>query len=414
MRKYFLGRAALIAVMALATILAGCSISTDDTVSKALCVATDFPASGADGAQGKPAQNGADLAISQAKLSGGYTLVARDKDDATNGMHDEGLGAMNVTAVASDDCVLALVGPLHDSVAAAEMPIAANAGLAMISPATSNAGLTKKEAATAYGLDYAALHPAEKPLTFFRLPVPDDGQAVADAQLALDAGHKHVYIVDDAQITGKALATFFAQAFTARGGSVVGSDSLPDTAAQKLADLSGQIKAAGADVVYYSGLMSAAGAALRLAMTNAGLVNVAMIGGRGIANDPTFIEAATPAAAEGTLATLPAADLAALMSPAAQQFAKDYKARYGTDATNAAVYGFDAANVVVAAIGAVIDAGQTPTRENVRRQIATGTYQGLTGLLSFDANGDDVGTQLVSVYSVRNGSWVYVKRATAV
>ncbi len=102
------------------------------------------------------------------------------------------------------------------------------------------------------------------------------------------------------------------------------------------------------------------------------------------------------------------------MSTAAQQFTKDYKTRYGTDATSAAVYGFDAASVVVAAIGAVIDAGQTPTRENVRRQIATGAYQGLTGLLSFDANGDDVGTQLVSVYSVRNGSWVFVKRASAV
>jgi ABC-type branched-subunit amino acid transport system substrate-binding protein len=74
------------------------------------------------------------------------------------------------------------------------------------------------------------------------------------------------------------------------------------------------------------------------------------------------------------------------------------------------VTAFDAANVELAAINAVIDAGQTPTRANVLAQIVNTSYDGLTGPITFDVNGDNASSRVTSVYVVKNGAWMYVRQ----
>jgi branched-chain amino acid transport system substrate-binding protein len=403
----------LTGLLALATVLGGCSLSSEAEPSRALCIATDFPLVGVSGDEGKAAQNGANLAISLAKLGGGYTVAARGYDDTLNGQPSTDAASMNVIGAASQDCVLALVGPLQDALAASEMPLAANSGLPIVSPGTASPGLTRAAAAGYYGVDFAALHPVGKPNIFYRLPVPDDSQAAAAARLAVLDAQTQAYVVDDGQIYGRALATFFTQAYQALGGTVVGNASLTTTAAPAAEALAAQVRASGAQVIYYGGGATGGGAALRQALGATGPISPPLLGASGIAGDASFVRAATATAAEGTEATRAAPDAAGLTGAAADQFRASYRARFDADPTSASVLGYDAASVVISALQALITAGQRPTRETVRQRLATMTFQGLEGAISFDSNGDNVGTRAVSLYVVRGGAWVYLRPVSA-
>ncbi len=154
------------------------------------------------------------------------------------------------------------------------------------------------------------------------------------------------------------------------------------------------------------------GAALRLALGPTGPGSPPMLGASGIADDAGFVRAATASAAEGTEATRAAPDVAALPGAGADQFRASYRAKFDVEPTSASVLGYDAASVVIAAVRALIAAGQRPTRENVRQRLASMTFQGLAGPIAFDANGDNVGTRSVSLYVVRGGAWVYLSPAS--
>jgi branched-chain amino acid transport system substrate-binding protein len=406
------GRAALAGVLALVLVLGGCSLSSSDSATKTVCIATDLPLVVTNSDDGKAAQDGANLAIGQARLGGGFTLVARNFDDSLNGQPSTDAATTNAYAITSDACVVALVGPLQDALAASEMPLVANSGLPVVSPGTASPGLTRAASATLYGFDFAALHPAQKPITFFRLPAPDDDQAAAAAREAIVNGQTKAFVVDDGGIYGRALAGFFARAYVALGGTVAGTSSLTSTAASAAQDLAAVVRASGAQVIYYGGGATGGGAALRLALGASGPGSAPMLGASGIASDASFVRQATASAAEGTEATRSAPDAASLVGEDAARFRASYRAQFDSDPTSASVLGYDAASVVIDTMQALIAAGQRPTRENVRQRLSTTTFQGLEGTISFDTYGDNVGTRSVSLYVVRGGAWVYLSRAS--
>lgn len=413
MRRWYRGSTALVGLALVASLVAACGSSTGGGAKgQTFCIGTDFPVSGTDAGSGKPAEDGANLAISQAKLHGGNTLQVKNFDDAVNGVHNATQGATNVTNMVSDPCIIAMVGPFNSGVAGAEIPIATSAGLAMISPANTNPGLTKQQYAQQYGFDFSKLHPSGKPEAYFRIPTTDDVQGAVDAQLALQAGFKKAYVVDDSEPYGQGLADFFTQNFTSGGGSVAGRDAISSANTAQLASLVTKIKATSPDVVFFGGVTATGGPNLKTAMTTGGLT-VPLYGGDGIAQDPQYISIAGATAAEGTVATVAAPEIAGLTGSAAQAFSSSFKAKYNTDPIAYSVNSFDAANIVVAAINSVIDAGQTPTRANVLAKIAGISYDGLTGHIGFDANGDNTGSKVLSVYKVTGGQWVYVKTVNA-
>jgi branched-chain amino acid transport system substrate-binding protein len=102
-----------------------------------------------------------------------------------------------------------MVGPFNSDVAPAEMPIAANAGLVMISPANTNPALTLRPYASAFGLDFDKLHPAGKPINYFRITGNDLAQGVVDANFTfVDLGARGVYVVNDSSPTVKRWLVF--------------------------------------------------------------------------------------------------------------------------------------------------------------------------------------------------------------
>src|SRR5205807_276339 len=138
----------------LLAILAACgagtstsSSSSTPTGSTTIKIATELPVSGKDTSSGKPAENGAHLAVDEANKNHtipGYTLVFEPKDDVgPSGTNDPAVGAQNVRALIGDALVAGIVGPFNSAVAKAEMPITNQAPLAQISPANTNTCLTQ-------------------------------------------------------------------------------------------------------------------------------------------------------------------------------------------------------------------------------------------------------------------------------
>ena len=91
-----------------------------------------------------------------------------------------------------------------------------------------------------------------------------------------------------------------------------------------LSTLADTIKNANPDVVFYGGITSGGGGALKKALVDKGFTRP-MVGGDGIASDDNFLTTAGADAAVGTWGSVAAPDLSALSSAAATKFTTDYK-----------------------------------------------------------------------------------------
>ena len=383
---------------------------------KALKIATDLPVSGTDAAVGLPTQYGAALAVQQNKdLGSGYTLDIKNMNDEGTSGPDPSVGATNIQTLLSDSSVMAVVGPFNSGVAKQEIPIANGSGLVLISPANTNPGLTKKEFADANGINFDLLHPAGKPEYYFRLPGTDDVQGKVDADIALAApiSATTAYVVDDSTTYGKGLATVFTQEFTAKGGTVAGSTSITPNQVSNLPQLATTIIGKNPGVVFYGGVTSGGGGALKKDLVEKG-GNMPMVGGDGIADDPAWLTTAG-SAATNTYGTVAAPDISGLTSAAAAKFISDYKAAFpGKDLLPYSAMAYDAAMIEITAIKNLIKAGKDVTRAAVRDEIAGISYTGVTGNISFDANGDNAGNKVYSVYGVgSDGQWKFTQLINA-
>src|SRR5437764_9354845 len=281
-------------------ILAACGSGTTSgsgtpaaTTSATVKIATDLPVSGKDTSSGKPAQDGAQLAVNQANANHtvpGVTFVFDRKDDVgPSGTHDPTVGAANVTALVGDAEVAGMVGPFNSSVAKAEMPITNQGPLAQISPANTNPCLTKDTAASGCNGKndlLTTLRPTGK-VNYFRVATTDDHQGPAGADYMAKQGYKKAYVIDDAETYGIGIANAFIGEWPKVGGTVLGHASEPGTTTSYVSLLT-QIAATHPDVIYFGGVDSTGGTLIRQQMKQVpGLQNLPYGGGDGIVT-PNF------------------------------------------------------------------------------------------------------------------------------
>ena len=375
-------------------------------------VATDLPVSGSDASDGKPTQNGAQLAVDQAtssKLLGGCTIKLTTKDDASValGKHDPQQGAQNITELAGDTSVLGVIGPFNSNVALAELPISNKANLVQISPSNTNPGLTI--VGSNPDINTTSLKPTGN-TTYFRVCTTDIGQGKADAQEAAQTlGAKKAYVIDDQETYGKGLADQFSKFFQQDGGSIAKRVSLPGDTKDFSTQLT-EAKGLGVDVVFFGGTSSNGGGIVKKQMATAGLSGVKFVGGDGIVDDEFFTEAG-PTGAEGAYGSVAAPDPTKLSSAA--KFVSDYKAAFGADPGAYSANAYDAMNILLQAIKkAITDNGGTlPStgsafREAVRKNMLQTSYDGAIGHTSFDQNGD-TSNVLLTIFVAQGGKWVY-------
>lgn len=384
-------------------------------------IATDLPVSGTDAANGLPTQYGADLAVQQnSDLGSGYTLqIVHKNDEGTSGA-DASVGAANIRALLADPQVMAVVGPFNSGVAKAEIPVANTGGLVLMSPANTNPGLTKEQYAAARGIDFAQLHPAGTKEYYFRTPATDDVQGKVNSDMALGdpINAKTAFVIDDSTTYGAGLAAFFTQNFQSGGGTIAGSHSVTPQEVASFNSLAATIVAAKPDVVYYGGVVSQGGGALKKALWAAGYKGP-VVGGDGIADDPSWITTAGSDAAGNTYGTVAAPDPGSLTSTEAANFKSAYNT-FVSGKPDAALLPYSAAayacaTIEIAAIKAIIRSGKAPTRAAIRDYIAGNHFPTIIGTISFDVNGDNAGDKVFSVYSIPTGgsAWVYSKEITA-
>ncbi len=400
------------------------------TAANTIKIGVDLPLSGVEGQAGTPALNGARFFVQRHPTLDGFNVVVSPRDDAVHGIHDPLLGAGNVLGFIADPQVLGMIGPFDSSVARTEIPIANQAHLAMVSPATSSRCLTKEPFLP------AALNPTRVDIpcktaglpspsdlrpagvnNYFRLATTDDLQGPA----AADYGYRNLHllrvaVLSDHEAYGQALASSFVERFLRLGGSVVAQLDFVPSAQVDLTAFMQQAKREGAQAIYFGGVTANQGCVIRAQMASVFDTGEATpyLGGDGIAEDPACLRDARTNAA-GIYATVPAP------SPERLAGARSVIAAFKADYTNPADYGaytiaaYDAAGVLYDALDRAIKAGggTLPVRATVVAALAVTTaFQGALGTFGFDPAGD-ITLRIVSIFEATGTdpqtpwSWVH-------
>jgi branched-chain amino acid transport system substrate-binding protein len=360
-------------------------------------IAVDAPLNGVDKTQGQALRDGVELAVSEQPVVAGYRIAVRPFDDAVQGRHDPAQGAANLQQMVNDAQILGMVGPLNSNVAEAEIPEAAAAHLAMVSPANTDTCLTRDDGSCsgkASGLRNGNPNP------YARLTTLDAYQAPAAARYLSRQLHRtKVAVGGDSDPYDTAIADDFANQFVSMGGKVVaGTQDKDSQAGQGWAGLLSEAEKAGADAIFWNGGDNQASCPAPpkvkggIAVVSPSPGGAQILSGSGCA-------AMVKSQSLSVASTLPAVDPDHVTG--ARSLIRTFDNRFGQQRrTSYAIIAHDATGTLLAAIGqAVGDAkGKVPSREQVRRRLtATSGYQGVLGTVSFDPQGDNR-TRIVSIY----------------
>ncbi len=337
----------------------------------------------------------------------GWTIKYSDRDDSTAaaGKWTQEQATALATEASTTADLAAYIGTFNSGAAKIVIPVLCAAGIPMISPANTYPGLTKPGKGTAD--EPGKYYPNGCQHNYYRVVPADDLQGDVGAGWAKDLGATKVYVIDDTEIYGKGIADVFEASAKTDGLTVLGHDQAPGTSTDFKA-LAAKIAATGPDLVYYGGITQNNAGQLWKDLREA-MPTVKLMGPDGIYED-AFLTAAG-AAAEGSYLTFGGTTADQYTGDAAK-FRDDYKAKYSSDLEVYTIYGYEAANVLVAAITTASKAGAKDVKA-LRKGIldalaATKDFKGVLGTWSFDANGD-TSLKIFSGTVVTGGKFVFNK-----
>ena len=265
-----------------------------------------------------------------------------------------------------------------------------------VSPACSWPGLTKKVFSAAQG-EPTIYRPAKK-ITFCRVCPHDASQAPLAADFAAEELKiKTVYVLDDKEVYGGNIAKEFKKRCEELKIKVLGHESINVEQLDYKA-LMKKIKEKGPGLVYFGGTTQ----------SNAGQIARDMLSEKVdcplMLPDGCYERAFIDSAGVDTLDTLKCFVTIGGVEPtelkgAGADFVKRYQQKHGKEPEPYAVYGYEAAAVVLEALQEV----GKKDREAVRKAVvSTKDYTSLLGKWSFDADGDTT-LQQVTISTIENG-----------
>jgi branched-chain amino acid transport system substrate-binding protein len=362
---------------------------------KIVTIGMSFPLTGTLALQAGIARDAAVYAIDAANAKGdlgGYTLRTLVLDDAstTTGQYDPALAATNARKMLGDPTVMAAVGPLNSGSAKAVVPVLSQGGMATISGSATNPDLTNPKFASLY-------RPGGKPV-FFRTVTTDAYQGPNLANYFAEVLKvKKIIVLDDGGAYGVGMADAFAAEATKKGMDVVIRDRLDPLNADYHTILT-KAKSLGVQGLYYGGDPQAGA---KLAKQSYEVLPAIPKGGGDGVHTPDMLTGTGMPAIEGWYATSAAAHV--LEQPDVVAWAKGYRAKMKQEPADYTITYYDAAAVIIDAIGRVAKAGKPMTRDNVRDAIAATKLKTLQGEIEFDANGDTL-SKVVSIYQVKTST----------
>ncbi|MDX6725997.1 MAG: branched-chain amino acid transport system substrate-binding protein [Baekduia sp.] len=361
----------------------GSSTGSSNSGATSLTIYSSLPLQGDSRPQSVSVNNGESLALAKARNKAGkFTIKYVKLDDATAaaGKWDPGSTSADARKAAQDKSTIAYLGEFNSGASAISIPILNEAGILQISPSNTAVGLTRSQGADKGEPD--KYYPSGK-RTYGRVVPADHIQAAAQVTYQKDQGCTKLYILNDKEVYGKGLADQVATIAKAQGLTVLGNDGIDPKAANYRA-LTGTIKGAGADCVFFGGITQNNAVQLWKDL-NAALPTAKLFGPDGVA-ESAFSSKIGSKAEKQTFVTNPTLD-PKLYPPAGQDFFKEYKAKYGKDPEPYAIYGYEAMSVALLAIQNAGDKG------NDRQAVIDAFYKikdrnSVLGTYSIDQNGD--------------------------
>ena len=330
---------------------------------------------GPDANLGVNIQNGVKLAVKEHNAESGACQVNLTPYDSQG---DQNQAQGLAQKAAGDEKVIGLVGPAFSGESKVADPIFADpdVNLVAITPSATNPALAENGWKT-----------------FFRVLGNDASQGPAAASYITGAlGKQKVYVVDDSSEYGKGLADL-----TRKG---LGAADVKDNTIQKgqtdFSAVVADIRASGADAVFFGGYYAEAGLLLKQ-MRDAGLTQdqVAFVSDDG-AKDQGLVTAAGATAAEGAYLTCPCLP----PDKAGGTFVADYTKEYGSAPATYSAEGYDAATILLKGIAA----GKV-TRADLLSYVGSYDEAGVTKQLKFDDKGEPSEIS-VWAYTVEGGQIV--------
>lgn len=330
-------------------------------------LATQSPLSGPQSRQGTAIRNGTELAIVQygwRLQQYGYRVELVAYDDEA----DPEVGVANAEELVRDGRILGLVGHFNSGVALPSSEVYNEHDLVMVSPINTSPSITDR------GLPVVN-----------RVCGRDDVEGLIAAEYADRLEVQSVYVVDDSTLYGEVVADIFRQNAEEREISVLGVDSIVPSDESTYDDVVAAVMEAQPQLVYVGGVVMG---------PFIGRLNEAGYTGR-IAG-PSGIDSPQIAVEGGDLVvggfyTLSQLPPDAMGTDAAVDFFVDYVNRFDTSPISGAAEAYDSAMIILRAIENLLarNEGNLPTRAEIAAEVrATEGYQGVTGTISFDANGD--------------------------
>ena len=368
-------------------------------------IVSSLPRTGSARGQTDTIVNGIQMAIDEfgGKVAG-LTIEYSDMDDATAaaGQWAPEAEKANAQKAAADPDVMAMIGPYNSGAAMVSMLELNDAGLVQVSPACTWPGLTKKIDGVAP--DEPEKYRPAKRVTFTRVCPTDDVQGPLAAEFAKDELKvKTVYIIDDKELYGQGVAKLFRKRAEEIGIKVLGQESINVTS-NEFGALMTRIKGLNPDLLYFGGTTQTKGGQIAKDLRKSG-PNCPMMAPDGCFEN-AFIESAGADVLEGKCyVTIGGTDLELLGEPG-KKFLNKYMEKYKKEPEAYAVYGYEAALVVLEAIKKV---GKKDREEILKAVLATKDFdKGVLGKWSFDANGDTTLQQL-KISRVEGGKFKTVK-----
>jgi branched-chain amino acid transport system substrate-binding protein len=311
------------------------------------------------------------------------TYASCDDSTAAKGSWDAQTCTNNANAYKTVKNLLGIIGTFNSGCAAIIAPIvnrAPGGGIAMVSPANTYVGLTKK---TLVPGEPGKYFPSGK-RNYARVAVPDNFQGAADATFLKQKGITSVYVLNDGETYGAGIANNFVNAAKALGITVLGNDKW-DSNQPDYQALFQSIAPKNPQAVFLGGLISLHGGQLiKDKVKVLGDNNkVLLMGPDGFNDSQTVIDAGD--AAEGMYVTIGGDDPNALKNAAGKAFIAAYKKQYNVDHLEAyTAYGAQAFLVLANAIQK-----SDGTRASITKNLFNVSFpKGIIGAFKIDGSGD--------------------------
>lgn len=366
-------------------------------------IVSSLPRTGSANYQTTTTVNGIRMAIDEAGGKvGNFTIVYEDWDDASpeRGQWDPAVEAANADRAVADADIMAYIGTYNSGAAKIAMPKLNQAGMVMISPANTWPGLTKPGIGEPN--EPMVYRPTGK-INYFRVVPADDIQGVVAAEWSKELGGKKVFILHDKELYGKGIASIYQKTAKNIGLTVTGYEGI-DPKASNYKSLVTKIRQTGSDTVFFGGTTQTNGGQIAKDLRTGGLKDVRFVV-PDACFEKAFIEGAGADNVNGkTYCTFGGVPPEKLTGKGAEFYA-NYKKRFNAEPEGYAVYGYEAAKVLLDAIGR---AGKKDRAAILAAVAATKDFSGALGTWSFDANGDTT-IRTMSGNAIEDGKFVFVK-----